>query len=528
MSVRPRHGCFVVMLLAAGACARGNEEPAPIKPIVKNTIPKAGGVLGIRMGSSIDLRGAVVEPGVTFAATSPSIAAVIPIGALPAPGTLHVEWRRMRRPGPEGRIFSQDIPVRPFDRAFATAVSPGRIAAGWYEVSATLGAETATAYWRVPSKRSDRARGGPPTAGRSGVVARQSAPAAALSAAPAPCTRVSGIYPQFVFGWIDGEVRAMDADCDTLLLFASINAPPQLVERADGDELAFRLYPCKLEGGTDVPGTVVHLFAFVKGHQDLGVQRDLALEDGNLEGPAIYLDAPGHEAGSIVAPGERIPLHALAFELAPSPGIRWVEVSSPGGSLGRIEKESKPCDADRHMIGWRAGTLTYVVPEDDPPPVIEIRGTAEDHANRRHTEIIRFATARKGYEFKPTRFEFVQQGGRNFYCLVSGRVCGDPFHQPWKVSLTCTNSIDPTGTATFDVEVRVPEPNVEATGAGSEYAERLRLTIYPGAEPRVRVAEYLGDGTRQEATVPLLKTRACGTDAGPFDPMTGWQAEAEQ
>lgn len=114
-----------------------------------------------------------------------------------------------------------------------------------------------------------------------------------------------------------------------------------------------------------------------------------------------------------------------------------------------------------------------------------------------------------GYQFDGVGFDW-RPYGAYYHDDISGRVCGDPFKEPWIVSATVTNWIDPTNTGTLTAEVRVPGPNVETAGTTSELGRFLRLTFLPGEPPRLKVARLDGRGARQEATVPLATAKGCG------------------
>ncbi|MEP7335179.1 MAG: DUF4399 domain-containing protein [Actinomycetota bacterium] len=187
---------------------------------------------------------------------------------------------------------------------------------------------------------------------------------------------------------------------------------------------------------------------------------------------------------SCVAPGEQIPKDGshLRFE----DGASEAELDLPAGE---------------HTLCLQAGDGAHTALDLTDEITITVAGGA--------------GTASGGYQFDGVGFDWK---AAYVHDDLSGRVCGDPFKTPWIVSVTETNTVDPSNTGTWTVEVDLPGPNVETVGSRAsdlpgyseaQLASTVGLTFLPGQPPRLRVAR-LGHGLGpRRATVSLTPATGC-------------------
>lgn len=387
-------------------------------------------LLGVQMTAG-DYQGRTVAPAFAFRPSERQLTAVVTLGEVADRASLRVTWFRAEGFDDRRELFSHDISVGSFAHAYSQGLTPGRLAPGWYEVVASLGGRQVATRWRVvddsqvlhtiqlvsSAAATNETEPGPPETGGSGVwvdfldpktgewvprhfdefpwhldptTGEPWAPeegAEPETREPQPCA-LEGIWGDYEFFFATADVMmGYDGDCDQdaiagITIAAAIAGPPVVVGRGRRAEFM----PCALPGGTDEPGTTIHVVAWLEGQEASSVATEIVIED--LEATVVGLNAEP-EPGSRVQPGQVIALQALAMEMFQGPGIKLLEIRGPEGPLLTEEYEADDCDPDRHI---KLIQTAYTVPPD-PPGVIELQAVVEDHAGRRETDTIRFLTA---------------------------------------------------------------------------------------------------------------------------------------
>jgi hypothetical protein len=351
------------------------------------------------LAKGVNERGSIVAPRLTFTTRDKQATAVIGLGVDAPEATLTVAWYRLAGTDRREHLFSHEIRVGPGALAYSQGVAKGGLAPGLYETVARLGERQVRTPWvvrrrgsaeGVSAPASDRtasvlissrsAQGTPPwdlpSPGESGVWEDEGGSAA--DGAPGAGCAVNRILISGLRPLRDVDVYAsLHGPCSTLALTGTVSGPPSLIIRDDalsGPVASVRGQAdvCELPGGSDLPGTVVRIEATgsATGSQNY-VLEDL--------GEYLLADVEAiPAAGSRVAAGERIKLHALALLLAPALGVKVLYVEDGNDlieSVGNVSGSTEPvsCDPRRFVAELFA---EYRVPAD-PPPVIEICANAE-------------------------------------------------------------------------------------------------------------------------------------------------------
>ena len=142
--------------------------------------------------------------------------------------------------------------------------------------------------------------------------------------------------------------------------------------------------PCKLSGGSDLPGAVLTYKTVISGP---GPNRGLSAVNywtlpRRFGGPVLTAGStPPH--GTRVHPGEVIKVHITATEAnggAPEPGIQEIAVGlSPLLTIDKATYGDHPTACDKSRL-TKTLTASYTVP-DNPPPIITLIATARDFDN---------------------------------------------------------------------------------------------------------------------------------------------------
>jgi len=459
------------------------------------------------LAKGLDEQGSVVAPRLAFTTRDKQATAVIGLGSDAPAAELTVAWYRLT--GIEGRehLFSHEIAVGPGALAYSQGIAEGGLAPGLYETVATLGERQVRTPWVV------RRRGSAATASR----AVEGVPAAALvsnrlAQTPEwdlPSPGENGVWDSEFgrdprSGPRDGcEVEDIDAawspyldvnvsaswfgPCSTRTLSASVSGPPVTIVSEDTppDPHVTLMYGqaglCELPGGSDLPGTVVRLEATGSATG----RAEYRVED---HGETLLADVESiPAAGSKVAPGERIKLHALAMVMPPALGVKVLYVDDGNDlieSVGNLSGASTPvaCDPRRNV----AQLFSEYRDPPDPPPVIEICANAEGFDGTRSRGCIEFYT---GEVWEGTASSAVTTPPPH-------GPCGNPARTEATVRLLVAE--DGSVKGTYDVTgCGVSEPHAEWTGtvtdAGFLFPELVVFTdgnLIPKVSP-----------TRAEATL---------------------------
>jgi hypothetical protein len=142
--------------------------------------------------------------------------------------------------------------------------------------------------------------------------------------------------------------------------------------------------PCKLSGGSDLPGAVLIYKTVISGP---GPNQGFSAVDywtlpRRFGGPVLTAGSnPPH--GTRVHPGEVIKVHITATEAnggAPEPGIQEIALGlSPLLTIDKATYGDHPTACDKSRL-TKTLTASYTVP-DNPPPLITLIATARDFDN---------------------------------------------------------------------------------------------------------------------------------------------------
>src|SRR5579872_1313581 len=130
----------IVVLVAAGCSNSGTKGPSAKAP--------SGPILTVLTAATVDPTGQPNGLSQSFAPTQPQVTALVVLGTLGGASDLAVTWSRVTPEGPKP-LFTHHITVADFDRAASTALSPGTLAVGAYQVSASIGNATMATVWQV-------------------------------------------------------------------------------------------------------------------------------------------------------------------------------------------------------------------------------------------------------------------------------------------------------------------------------------------------------------------------------------------
>jgi hypothetical protein len=144
----------------------------------------------------------------------------------------------------------------------------------------------------------------------------------------------------------------------------------------------FQVDPCKLSGGSDLPGAVLIYKTVISGpgpNQGLSAVNYWTLPR-ELGGPVLTAGStPPH--GTRVHPGEVIKIHITATEAngGPEPGIQEIALGlSPLLTIDKATYGDHPTACDKSRL-TKTLTTTYTVPAD-PPPIVHLTAIAHDFA----------------------------------------------------------------------------------------------------------------------------------------------------
>jgi hypothetical protein len=160
--------------------------------------------------------------------------------------------------------------------------------------------------------------------------------------------------------------------CTEFTLTATVSGTPQVIGSDDSltgpiSSVYGAADVCELPGGSDLPGTVVHLEL----SGSATATEDYTLPD--LSSVLIAgIDATPAE-GSRIDAGDRIAVEALALLMPPAQGVKVLYVDDGSElveSVGNASGSDRPipCDLGRYVAYLQT---EYVVPQD-PPPVVQL------------------------------------------------------------------------------------------------------------------------------------------------------------
>lgn len=182
--------------------------------------------------------------------------------------------------------------------------------------------------------------------------------------------------------------------CDTVAVYATVEGPPREVGRYDLQGIAygqaipdnqyFKVDPCWLPGGSDLPDTTVSLKAKIITSTEFQAWWVAKLGSDTLAPRVHVVSTP--KRGSKVRPGDKIKLEVDATELRNGgpwqTGVKIIQVTAlPGGQVGEPWVNSaSPLSQKCAQKTWeqKYEPPPYIVPSN-PPPFIKICALAEDY-----------------------------------------------------------------------------------------------------------------------------------------------------
>lgn len=316
-----------------------------------------------------------------FAVKDRSVYAAAFLGDLHGATQLVMTWSRVTSKGLHV-LFSKEVPVTSYSVAYTSAVTPGTLPMGTYQVSASVDGVTRNVYWTVftPARTTaaDLAKTTVPMRpGPSGSLPqfRPKVPCVQVqSSASMPSTTevrlvVSAYCPQD---------RRSGPSRGIVVATMNRNAGEWLVGRMNLRATgvltgSFNLNVCKLPGGSNEPGAALYFssIVFYRGTSKT-YPATYVLPPAHL--PPVVIISSSVPAGAQVFPGEKIVLHVTGSEpvsFGAELPIRSINVTGPAGKA----LTSRRFTAERHH--GQCGTmklrktikLTYVVPSGAHGPL---------------------------------------------------------------------------------------------------------------------------------------------------------------
>ena len=462
-----------LVLIFAFACSGGStdasdESADPDKGStafsLDGSLQPDGPLRGIGFTGHVDREAPKIRPTLSFTTEDTEVTAVIGLGDLDEGSTVVVTWYRVAGLQQREALFSHEITVDQGGRAFSQGVAPTGLAPGIYDTEATMdghvvhtpwvvqeaggsatGSTGSTAQaasgdedWNVPDggdSWSDDGTDLPPTP----TAPTETCSFVTINGAMTPIADVKAT------AWWSGR-------CTTGSLTATVAGPPVTLASSDslgGPTPVPHLYgaswACDLPGGSDMPGTVVHLEASGSG----GGSADYTLPDNGETLVTLLEGRP--EAGGRVEPGQQIDVIAMAMVMAPALGVQKLTLEDGTTVIGSVgnqsgSSEAQECDPRRFSAGL---TATYDVPSD-PPPIIELCATGVGFDGTESKDCIRYYTGE------------VWTGSGTFTSSATypqgGGVCKDAVEIAYTFGIGDDGGIEGTGVATHTSEAVCPFP----------------------------------------------------------------------
>ena len=519
-------------LAVAGVVAAcgGGDGATPGKvdaPPVDDTTPilePDGPLHGVMMTGALPAEGPVTDWRLGFTTADREAVAVVGVGDDAAEGgEVVVAWYSLTGPGTRELLFSQRVEVRPGVPVFSQGVAEPGLAPGTYEVAATLGDRQVRAPWVVrvgdePARDTDvsgvvapSVQGSTledweiPTPGEQGWYEPQGP---SEPSEPGPCTLDANDVRGGMTPMTDVSVSAFFlGECSARTLTAAVaGTPVVLASSAETDGPLSSLHGAAdvctdLAGGSDLPGTVVHLAA--TGSDGAAATSDYILPDFGEIGPVVGIETQP-PAGTRVEAGDTITVTALAMLIPPALGVKVLYLSAGDHlleSVPNLSGSSEPVSCDLRRNVAVIDSYRYTVP-DDPPPVVTLQGESVDFQDRRgehSTETVSF----------PTVDGELWEGTMN-------HTVTPPYAGPCEILGTARFIVEPNGdvAASYDVAgCGVSEPHAEFTGTATDEAFSFpELIVQTNGELIPKVSP-----TRARATLANLQ--------GPAGLGTQWVTE---
>ena len=452
-------------------------------------------VVALRIAHDITPTGAARGVSLDIEPWAPKIVAVVDVGGWQGfeAKTLEFHWSQIDAAGAEAQLFTQHVDVKPGQRAFATALSTGRLALGTYRVTVAVAGTTESVDLFVATPEAEEpltaaavaaasdtsstvpssmrrqtphtskqtngstpgtdssdqqvAVGEPPTAGDVGAVAGDSG----ANPAPAPQGCTLTIAPSDAGS---SAIWAQASGCGNDSLVLAVTAGGKeldvpLAGAAGEFDMPYDVDPCSFGLAGNAAADVTYVMKVVAGPDKGKVSAAYTgkAEPKSHDQPPSVLVTGTPGGGTFVVPGEQI---ALRVEASDDVHVSRVEVTvSPGNPDTTLADQKfvyhlRPCGGD-----FDHQTVTpkpYVVPAN-PPEFITFTVTATDSQGTHQTAVVQYPTRGVWYG---TVTGTTSSNGPNFSCEGSYQ---GPIRVVVDSSDTSKGPVAVTGDAQFHARV---------------------------------------------------------------------------
>jgi hypothetical protein len=399
-----------VAWVGAACGGRTSTTPAPAPPASalpvdtsKPILAPDGPLRGATMAGPLRRGDAVTKWRVGFGPADREVNALIGVGTDARAGAdLEVAWYRIDGPNARTHLFSHELKVRSGGGlVFSQGVAKNGLAPGHYETVATVDEHQVRVPWvvRVVAEKTSVVLGAVPLARvraesgdedwnvpESGERGWYDEDPPAEPSEPGPCTADSVLASMSPMTDVSASAWYTGQCSDRTLTAAVSGAPVTLSSHPEPDgplsDLGGRADICTdLAGGSDLPGTVVHLVA--TGSDGARATETYTLPDFGEYGPVVTIETDP-PAGTKVEPGDTITVNAVSVLMPPALGVKALYISAGDELLKSVpnfsgSSEPEPCDLRRYIAlieGYR-----YEVP-NEPPPVITLTAESADFHDR--------------------------------------------------------------------------------------------------------------------------------------------------
>lgn len=336
-----------------------------------------------------------------FADRDRAVYAVAFLGDLDGATQLTMTWSRLTGHGYQ-QLFSRQVPVTSYGLAYSSAVTPGTLPVGNYQVRATVAGITRSVDWAVyPSAHTTTAsfaQASTPRPGGSGLIP-QTIPKVPCQQVQTSVSMPSISTVRIVLSAYCPQGRATGPTRGTVIATMDRNAGVWLVgplHLLPSGVLtgSYSLDVCKLPGGSDQPGqslyfsTVVYYKGLTRSFSNL-----YTLPPAHLA-PAVSISS-SVPAGTRVHPGEKITLRVAAAEpttFGPEVSIKSIRIAAASGQVIKSRYfRAAPPGCDQSTLR-RTISFTYTVPAGAPKTLM-LTASAVGAGSRIGTATISFPVA---------------------------------------------------------------------------------------------------------------------------------------
>lgn len=453
--------CAVVLAVISCGHPNSSETSTDTKQAPSPPSEIKDPIISMVMASSIDDKGELVNPRFSFPQTEKQITAVVYLGNIKG-SQLTVTWYQTSDEG-DTKLFEHQIQVRSRERALSVAKNPGGLmSAGTYKVVATLDGQTkdtefdiippkappkkttnnrqerhfedsdglvqTISYDELPTEESQirkvanssrtksaaPAQGQPPISGNSGSM---SPPPKAFGGDGTSGCEVELLGWETAHPWdlianvveVYTEVECQDSHPGGGLVHLHANAGGAPLEIGTyywewvahaTNGAAFRVNPCEVAGGSDLPGAKLTVEAVASASDGQFISKEtkslaITLGDDTLAPRVNFVSKP--EVNTKVKAGDKINLKVTAQERRIDgpwqTGVKVIQVTAKPGGLVKepwVNPSAlpKPCGEKTWEKKYEA---TYTVPKN-PRPIIRICAITEDYVGNESSACPEFPT----------------------------------------------------------------------------------------------------------------------------------------